>query len=131
MFTMRKILKNIILSSVLLFSVLPIFNYWDWWNVKLFLPDAAWSDDVNIDSTQVESDEKTIFDYIRQINWYLWFAIAWVAMAVLVYAWIMMITASWDKAKFSKAWKLALSCVIAITIAMLSYTVVNLIVKLF
>ena len=52
-------------------------------------------------------------------------------MAVLIYAGIMMITASWDKSKFSKAWKLALCCIIAIAVAMLSYNLVILIVNLF
>ena len=127
---MKKLFKNIILTSVLLLNIIPFFIFWNN-NVTLYGPDAIWEEDINIESTQIQWDENTIFTYIQTINKYLWFWIAWVAMAVLVYAWIMMITSSWDKSKFSKAWKLALSCVIAIAVAMLSYNLVILIVNLF
>lgn len=127
---MKKFLKNIILSSVLLLNIIPFFSFWNW-EVTLYGPDAVWQDDVNIGSTQIQWKENTIFTFIQTINKYLWFWLGWVAMAVLVYAGIMMITASWDKSKFSKAWKLALSCIIAIVVAMLSYNLVILIVNLF
>lgn len=127
---MNNFFKNIILSSVLLLNIVPFFSFWNW-EVTLYGPDAILQDDINIESTQIQWNENTIFTYIQTINKYLWFWIAWIAMAVLVYAWIMMITASWDKSKFSKAWKLALSCVIAIAVAMLSYNLVRLIVNLF
>lgn len=127
---MKKFLKNIILSSVLLLNIIPFFSFWNW-EVTLYWPDAYWQDDVNIWSTQIQWKENTIFTFIQIINKYLWFWLGWVAMAVLIYAGIMMITASWDKSKFSKAWKLALSCVIAIAVAMLSYNLVILIVNLF
>ena len=127
---MNNFFKNIILLSVLLLNIVPFFSFWSW-EVTLYGPDAIWQDDINIESTQIQWNENTIFTYIQTINKYLWFWIAWIAMAVLVYAWIMMITASWDKSKFSKAWKLALSCVIAIAVAMLSYNLVRLIVNLF
>ena len=127
---MKNFLKNIILSSVLLLNIIPFFSFWNS-QVTLYGPDAIWQEDINIESTQIQWDENTIFTYIQTINKYLWFWIAWVAMAVLVYAWIMMITSSWDKSKFSKAWKLALSCIIAIVVAMLSYNLVILIVNLF
>ena len=127
---MKKFVKNIILSSVLLLNIIPFFSFWNW-EVTLYGPDAYWQDDVNIWSTQIQWKENTIFTFIQTINKYLWFWLGWVAMAVLIYAGIMMITASWDKSKFSKAWKLALSCVIAIAVAMLSYNLVILIVNLF
>ena len=127
---MKKFLKNIILSSVLLLNIIPFFSFWNW-EVTLYGPDAVRQDDVNIWSTQIQWKENTIFTFIQTINKYLWFWLGWVAMAVLIYAGIMMITASWDKSKFSKAWKLALSCVIAIAVAMLSYNLVILIVNLF
>lgn len=126
---MKKIFKNIILLSVLFVGILPIVNFVNWWYVKLFLPDATWQDDINIENTQVQDNETTILAYIKIINKYLWFAIGWVAMAVLVYAWIKLITAWWKDTK--KARDLALSCIISILVAMLSYNLVNLIVKLF
>jgi hypothetical protein len=127
---MKKFFKNIILSSVLLLNIIPFFSFWNW-EVTLYGPDAIWQDDVNIGSTQIQWKENTIFTFIQTINKYLWFWLGWVAMAVLIYAGIMMITASWDKSKFSKAWKLALCCIIAIAVAMLSYNLVILIVNLF
>ncbi len=127
---MKKIFKNIILSSILLLNIIPFFSFWNW-EVTLYGPDAIWQEDVNIESTQIQWNENTIFTYIQIINKYLWFWIAWVAMAVLIYAWIMIITASWDKSKLGKAGKLASSCIIAIVVAMLSYNLVRLIVNLF
>ena len=126
---MKNLFKNIILSFVLFVGFLPIFNFVHWWKIKLFLPDATWQDDINIESTQVQTDETTIFTYINVINKYLWFGIGGVAMAVLIYAWIKLITTDWKDTK--KAKDLALSCLIAIAVAMLSYNLVNLIVKLF
>jgi len=128
---MKYLIKKFIFwFSILLVNIIPtfIFSYWD---VKVSLPDWTWQDDINVDNTQVNTKESTIFEYIQIINYYLWFSIAWISMAVLVYAWIQMITAWWDKAKVSKWWKLALSCLIAILVSMLSYTLVNLIVNLF
>lgn len=115
-----------------LFSFVPNLSIANHDNVVLWLPRADWQPDINIDNNpQIASKESTIFGYIKIINYYLWFSIAWISMAVLIYAWILMITAWWDKAKVSKWGKLAVSCLIAIIVSMLSYALVNLIIWLF
>ena len=128
---MENIRKKLLIISCFLMGIIPNFSIAANSDVKLYLPISHWEKDIKIDKTQVFTTESDITWYIKVINSYLWFAIAWISMAVLIYAWIQMITAWWDKAKVSKWWKLALSCLIAIIISMLSYVLVNIIVKLF
>lgn len=123
--------KYILLLCVVLSSVISSPFILAQEDVNVLLPVSTWEEDVNIDYPQVESNELTIFGYIQRINKYLWLFIACVAMAVLVYAWILLITAWGDKSKVSKWWKLALSCIIAILVAMFSVALVNLIINLF
>ena len=128
----KKIKKIIFWLSVCVLTIMPFFQASAVTKpVTLFLPNTTWQEDVNIDNTQINTNESNIFRYIQIINGYLWFTIAWIAMAALIYAWIMMITAWWDKSKVGKAWKLALSCIIAIVVAMLSWLLVKLIIWLF
>lgn len=128
---MENIKKKLLIISCFLMSIIPNLSIAANSDVKVYLPISHWEKDIKIDNTQVSTTESNITWYIKIINSYLWFAIAWISMAVLIYAWIQMITAWWDKAKVSKWWKLALSCLIAIIISMLSYVLVNIIVKLF
>ena len=127
---MRYLTRSFIFWIASLLLIIPFFSF-SASNVNVYLPIWTREKDVNIDNTKVQTKESTIFEYIQIINYYLWFSIAWVAMAVLIYAWILMITAWWDKAKVSKWWKLALSCLIAIMVAMLSYLLVKLVISLF
>lgn len=128
---MKHIIKYIIALLIILSSnIIPINNTF---STTLILPNTAREEDINIDNTQLSnntSNEWTIMEYIQIINFYLWFAIAWIAMAILIYAWMLMITAWWDKSKVWKAWKMALYCLIWIVVAMLSYVLVNLIINL-
>jgi len=121
--------KTIPFVFICVFNIIPVFTFSD--DIIVNIPDWWWQENINVDNPQVQTNESTIFEYIQIINYYLWFSIAWIAMAVLIYAWLQMITAWWDKWKVWKAWKLALSCLIAIIIAMLSYLLVNLIIKIF
>ena len=128
---MKHIKKYIIALLIILSSnIIPINNTF---STTLILPNTAREEDINIDNTQLSnniSNEWTIMEYIQIINFYLWFAIAWIAMAILIYSWMLMITAWWDKSKVWKAWKMALYCLIWIVVAMLSYLLVNLIINL-
>lgn len=128
---MHSILKYFAISiGILWFSLIPLNQAS---SARLILPNATQQEDVNINNPQIDnsiSNETTIFEYIKIINSYLWFAIWWIAMAILIYAWLLMITAWWDKAKVGKAWKMALYCLIWIVVALLSYLLVNLIVNL-
>lgn len=128
---MKHIIKYIIALLIILSSnIIPINNTF---STTLVLPNTAREEDINIDNTQLSnniSNEWTIMEYIQIINFYLWFAIAWIAMAILIYSWMLMITAWWDKSKVWKAWKMALYCLIGIVVAMLSYVLVNLIINL-
>lgn len=128
---MKGFKKNILMVILWLIGLVPVLWVYAIDNVKLFLPMENWEDDLNIGNTQVHTEESNILDYVKTINANLWFAIAWISMAVLIYAWIQLITAWWDKWKVSKWWKLALSCLVAIIVAMLSYLLVRLVLSLF
>lgn len=126
---MKFIKKILFILPIFLINIIPNKTQAVNNDVVIYLPQTTWQEDVNIESTQVQTKESTIFEYIRIINDYLWFWIAWVAMFVLMFAWLKFISSWWKDAK--KAGVLALSCVIAITVAMLSYLLVNLVVWLF
>lgn len=128
---MKFIKKILVLLPMLLVNIMPNMSHavGNTNDIIFYLPDTTWQEDVNIESTQIQPNESTIFEYIRIINDYLWFWIAWIAMFVLMFAWLKFIINWWKDAK--KAGILALSCLIAITVAMLSYLLVNLIVWLF
>jgi len=69
-----------------------------------------------------------VFDYI---NDHLWWAFSVVCTAVAIYGWFLLITANWDK-KAIKQWVWALVwSAIGVTIAMLSYMIVNLVANLY
>ena len=81
--------------------------------------------------TQLESNESTIFDVIQIINDYLWFAIAGVAMVVLVFAWIKLMIARWNKEDTAAATRMITATIVAIFASMLSYAAIKLIINLF
>lgn len=127
---MKKTISKIILKSIImLLGIIPLYN--QTFAVSVTLPDWTWQEDVNIPRTRIDNQESKILNYIKVINNYLWFIIIWLAMFGLVYAWIIFITCSWDKTKLSWAKDIALVCIAAIVIAMLSYFVVKLIINLF
>lgn len=127
---MKKIISKIVLKSmIMLLSIVPLCN--QTFAVSVNLPDWTRQDDVNIPRTRIDNQDSKILNYIKFINNYLWFIIIWLAMFGLIYAWIIFITSTWDKTKVSWAKDIALVCIVAILIAMLSYFVVKLIINLF
>lgn len=124
---MTKFIKN-----SLLWFVSSLFFITISFAITLQLPVGHGQDDVIITGpTQVESDERTIFDIIQIINDYLWFSLAWVAMVVLIYGWIKLITGQWKWEAVKWAHNMILWAVIAIFFAMTSYAIVKLVVNLF
>jgi len=127
---MKKLISKIILKfSILIFGLIPLYN--QAFSVDISLPDWTRQDDLNIPRTRIDNRDSTLLNYIKLINNYLRFIIIWLALFWLIYAGILLITSSWDKKKLSWAKDIALVCIIAIVISMLSYFVVKLIVNLF
>jgi len=119
-------LKLIFIISLLWINISNVF-----W-ITLQTPNPHWQEDINVSwFTQIESDETTVFDIIQIINDYLWFAIAGVAMVVLVYWWIKLMTAGGNKDAMSTANKMIIWAIIAIFVAILSYAIIKLVVNLF
>lgn len=124
---MKKHIKNILVLW-LFWVVNLVYTFW----IVVQIPTPSGQEDIVVTwPTQVESNESTIFDVIQIINDYLWFAIAGVAMLVVVYAWFNLITAHGDKDKTSSATRMVISAMIAIIVSMLSYAIIKLVVNLF
>lgn len=127
---MKRIISKIILKfAIFILGLIPLYN--QAFSVSVNLPDWTRQEDVNIPRTRIDNQDSKILNYIKFINNYLWFIIIWLAMFGLIYAWIVFITSSGDKTKVSWAKDIALVCIIAIVISMLSYFVVKLIINLF
>lgn len=124
---MKKILWKIVLWLGLLgLNLTSVFA------VTVQVPTPSGQDDIVVTwPTQVESDESTIFDIIQIVNDYLWFAIAGVAMVVIIAAGIKLLIAEWEKDKVSSANRMIISSMIAIFVAMVSYALIKLAVNLF
>ncbi len=76
------------------------------------------------------ASESTLFDLIQIINTYLRFSIGVVAMGVLIYWWIKLITGQGDPAKMKEANKLLMWALIGILVAIFSYALVRLIINI-
>jgi hypothetical protein len=100
--------------------------------ITLQVPTPSGQEDIVMTGpTQVESNESTIFDIIQIVNDYLRFSVALVAMVLLIYGWIKLITAGGNKESVSSANKIIVSAIIAIFVAIVSYALVKLVVNLF
>jgi len=99
--------------------------------VVVEVPPAWGNPDVAVTGpTRIQADEFTIFSFIQLINDYLRFFMGAVALGVLIYGGIKLITAQWDPEKMSSANRLILGAAIGIVIVIFSYAVVRLIVNL-
>ncbi len=95
------------------------------------VPSSQGQEDVIVTGpVQIQSDEGTLFETIQTINTYLRFSIGAVAMGVLIFWWIKLMTANGDPAKMKEANKLVMWALIGILIAIFSYAVVRIIVNL-
>jgi len=99
--------------------------------VVVEVPPARGNQDIAVTGpTRVQADEFTFFEFIQLINDYLWFAMGAIALGVLIYGGIKLITAQWDPEKTSSAHKLLVGAVIGIVIIIFSYAAVRLIINL-
>lgn len=99
--------------------------------VVVEVPPAWGNEDIAVTGpTRVQADEFTLFEFIKLINDYLRFAMWAIALGVLVYGGIKLITAQWDPEKMSSANKLLLWAAVGIVIIIFSYAIVRLIVNL-
>ena len=80
---------------------------------------------------QIRGDESTFFALIQRINEYLWFGIGAVCMVFIVIGWFKLMTANGKDEQLKAANKLLMGAIIGILIAVLSYSVIRLVVNLF
>lgn len=95
------------------------------------VPPAWGNNDIAVTGpTRIQADEFTVFSFIQLINDYLRFFMGAVALWVLIYGGIKLITAQGDPEKLSSANRLLLGAGIGLVIVIFSYAVVRLIVNL-
>ncbi len=99
--------------------------------LEVVTPSAGGQADVNITHTVIDWNEDHVIELIKTINWYLWFFVGLVAFILVVYSWFNMITAWGDKETIKKSYHILIAALASIVIALLSYTMVRLVVNLF
>jgi len=120
---LKKISVNIIIFSATLLTFTQAVN--------VDVPDSNRDQDVNIAwPTTIQGEEKHIFILIQKINDYLWFSIAAICFGLLIYAWVKLMSASWNEEEMKKSNKLLTWAIIWLIVAIVSYAVVRLIVNL-
>lgn len=91
--------------------------------------------DVNIPtpglSTSVTDSSTTLIQLIQLINSTIWFAIAGIAMGLIVYGGIKLITAKGEEKELKSANEIIIGAVVGILIALFAYVVVRLTINLF
>lgn len=131
---MKKYILKFIILLTGIFVLIPNIVQADR-KYELVMPNPSWEWDLNeiIKSENIETDETELIDVVNIINKYLRFSLAWVAMAIFVYAWFMLILWWWkdNKDNFKKANKMLLISGIGIIVSMLSYSIIKLITNLF
>ena len=122
---MKMFWKYLLWLSLLAWSFASVFS------LSVQIPTPSGQADIIVAESTVESDESTLFDVIQIINDYLWFSIAGMAMVVLIASGIKLMMAEWNKEDITKANRMIVSAIIAIFAAILSYTIIKLVVNLF
>lgn len=97
------------------------------------VPPSQWYQDIIVwPTTRISANQSTWMWFIQLINQYLWFSIAVIAFAVLVYGWFKLLTVpAWDSDALNTATKIMTNAAIGIVVAMLSYAAVRVVVNLF
>ena len=100
--------------------------------VNIEVPAVSTRSDVESNpATTIQENENTRTAYVNLINFYLWFSIGIVAMAVLVIGGYKLITANGDAKAMSAANQMLMNAGIGIVVSMLAYTLIRVIVNLF
>lgn len=121
-------LKLLLLSIIVFVSA----NFANVFAISIYVPSSQWNEDIVVTwPTQVETNEWTLFEIIQIVNQYLWFAIWFFCLIVLIIGGFKILSAEGNAEKLKKANKLIIGSVIGIFIAVLSYAAVRLIVNLF
>jgi hypothetical protein len=119
----------LLLSLCIFFGWFISFQSVSW--LTIHLPLTTEDDLVAEQETITQQDSRDSFiNLIRFINSYLWFALAGVGFAVLIYAGFQMITGRWDESKF-KTWMMtAVYAGIGIWVALMAYAAVNIVINI-
>ena len=123
---MIKKLKKLVLFLVIFFWVWLTFSY------QVDVPNST--NDIN---SQVwwTIDDLTTYNYYQSlaktINDYLWFIFGSVALWMVLYGWILLISSNGDPADLKKANKILIWGLVWIFVSLLAYLIIKLLINLF
>jgi len=121
---MIKKLKKLVLLLVIFFWVWLTFSY------QVDVPNKT--TDINSKWTITTSSTKSYYqDLSKTINDYLWFIFGSVALWMVFYGWILLISSNGDPADLKKANKILIWGLVWIFVSLLAYLIIKLLINLF
>ncbi|MEY3197963.1 MAG: hypothetical protein RL023_817 [Candidatus Parcubacteria bacterium] len=119
-------------QTLLSFFMLCCLFVTNTFSLKVRIPSENERDIVAKDEIITRSESKdSLLNLIRLINSYLWFIVAAICMAVVIYAGFLMMTARGDDAQVKKGINILVYAGIGIGVSLMAYAIVNVIVNFF
>ncbi len=107
---------------------------WLWFTFSYkvdILPDST-KDIQSTASITDSSDTKNYYQSLaKKVNIYLWFIFGSVALGMVLYGWILLISSNWDPAELKKANKILIWWLVWIFVSLLAYLIIKLLINLF
>lgn len=116
--------KNVLIA--LMFLVIPFTAS----AITVEVPPANYQDIVSGPSQKVQTEDSTLLKTLEAINFYLWFVLGVVALAVLVYGWYGLMTAEGDEKKLKQANDIMYNAAIGVFICIFAYVIVRVVINL-
>lgn len=89
---------------------------------------SGWIDQVKGQVNWIEKD-RTFFEYIQAVIWYLIWFIFFIALVYVLYAWFNILVSSWEEEKIKKSKSIISYVIIWIIIMFSAYSIVNFVMK--
>ncbi len=105
---------------------------WFWFSLsyEVKLPNST--NDIQSTASITTSDTKNYYQSLaKEINTYLWFIFGSIALAMVIYWWILLIGSNWDPADLKKANKILVWWLVWIFVSLLAYLIIKLLINLF
>lgn len=100
-------------------------------NITLDLPKPRTSELLQIlPKEQITTTSSDFYDTLNKGNQYLWFAFGVIALGIVVYAWINLITAKWDEKAMKKITSTLVGLILWLFIAIFSSLIIKLVINL-
>ncbi len=119
-------MKKIILLISLIF--------WLWFSLSYQVDVPNSTNDVQSENWW-SIDDLSNYDYYQSlaktVNTYLWFIFGSIALWMVIYWWILLISSNWDSAELKKANNILIWWLVWIFVSLLAYLIIKLLINLF